>query len=458
MPQLRDDRAAAGMNEIDHALPAGQRLAMQLRRSAGPIAARAERGGMVDPDPAGHDQAHLAVDAPAEVVPQLIAGHAVRRCVAIHRRHHDAVGERQTADDERCEQSQARFDHAVPLFRLCGAILRADEAPLGEGQKGRADTMRIDVHAHYISKEYVALLEAVGAGETDPSQARPAPSLEADLDTRFGAMAAAGVDAQLLSGSTVQPYLVKRDDAVRGARMLNDATAEVVRGQRARFGAFAALPLPHIDASLEELRRAFDELAMDGIGITTSILGKSPADPAFDPVWRELDRRSGVLFIHPTGFACGSEPIRQSRLRMPLGGTLEDTFCAMQLMERGFQTIFPNVRVILAHLAGSLPFLLHRFERSAGSWPLERERPSLAIRRYWYDSVNGHPAALRCACETFGPERIMLGTDYPYWSGDAHVWAIRYVEESGLSQATIDAILGTNAQLLFPGRFSDVLT
>ena len=191
--------------------------------------------------------------------------------------------------------------------------------------------MRIDVHAHYISKDYVALLEAVGAGEADPSLAKPAPSLEADLDTRFGAMAAAGVDVQLLSGSTVQPYLSKCDDAVRAARMLNDATAEVVRGRRARFGAFAALPLPHVDASLEELRRAFDELAVEGIGITTSILGRSPADAAFDPVWRELDRRGGILFIHPAGFACGSEPIRQSRLRMPLGGTLEDTFCAMQL-------------------------------------------------------------------------------------------------------------------------------
>ena len=93
----------------------------------------------------------------------------------------------------------------------------------------------------------------------------------------------------------------------------------------------------------------------------------------------------------------------------------------------------------------------------ARSWPSERERPSLAVRRYWYDTVNGHPAALRCACETFGAERIVLGTDYPYWSGEAHTWAVRYVEESSLPAATVDAILRKNAAGLFPGRFSEEL-
>lgn len=315
--------------------------------------------------------------------------------------------------------------------------------------------MRIDVHAHYISKAYVDLLAAVGAGEADASLAKPAPSPQADLEKRFVDMGSAGVDAQMLSASTLQPYLSKRDDAVRAARLINDATAEIVRGRRGRFGAFAALPLPHVDASLEELRRAFEELEMDGVGISTAVLGMSPADSAFDDVWRELDRRSGVLFIHPAGFACGSEPILTSTYRMPFGGTLEDTMCGVQMIERGFQTLFPNIRVILAHLGGSLPFLLHRFERTTRSWPAERERPSAAVRRYWYDSVNGHPAALRCACETFGADRIVLGTDYPYWSGDAHTWAVRYVEESGLPPSTVEAILSGNASALFPGRFQD---
>jgi aminocarboxymuconate-semialdehyde decarboxylase len=314
--------------------------------------------------------------------------------------------------------------------------------------------VQIDVHAHYLVPEYVEQLHERGGDETDTTLAREVKGAQADLDARVTAMAAAGMDAQILSLSTLQPYVSKREDATALARLANDAYAQLVRVYPQRFAAFAALPLPHVDAALQELGRCLDRPEFAGIGITTSILGRSPADPAFDPVWRELDRRGSVLFIHPAGLACGADVLLNTPLHMTLGGTLEDTLCAMQLFECGFHQRYPNLRVILPHLGGTLPFLMHRLDRTAHSWPAGRDKPSVAARNYWYDSVNGSPASLRCACEVLGSERIVLGTDYPYWRGEDHVRAVRYIEESALPAATVEGILRRNAAALFPGRFS----
>jgi predicted TIM-barrel fold metal-dependent hydrolase len=314
--------------------------------------------------------------------------------------------------------------------------------------------LQIDVHAHYLVPEYVQQLHDRGGNEVDTTLAREVKDARADLDAREAAMAAAGMDAQILSLSTLQPYVSKRADATALARLANDGYAQLVRGHPRRFAAFAALPLPHVDAALAELERCLDQPEYAGVGITTSILGRSPADPAFDPVWRELDRRRSVLFIHPAGLACGAGVLLNTPLHMTLGGTLEDVLCAMQLFERGFHQRYPNLRVILPHLGGTLPFLLYRLDRTARAWPDDRDVPSIAARKYWYDSVNGTPAALRCACEAYGAERIVLGTDYPYWSGEHHVQAVRYIEQSDLPSETVDRILRRNAAALFAGRFA----
>jgi aminocarboxymuconate-semialdehyde decarboxylase len=313
--------------------------------------------------------------------------------------------------------------------------------------------MQIDVHAHYFAPEYVQRLHERGAGETDTTLARDVEA-QADLGARFAAMDAVGMDVQILSLSTLQPYLSRRADAAELARFANESYAALLRKHPQRFAAFAALPLPHVDDALRELTAWLDEPGFVGVGIATSILGRSPADPLFDEVWRELDRRRSVLFIHPAGTACGATALVATPLHMTLGGTLEDTVCAMQVIERGFHRRYPNLRVVFSHLGGSLPFLMHRLDRTARAWPAEHDAPSVAVRSYWYDSVNGHAASLRCACDTFGADRIVLGTDYPSWRGDQHAWAVRYIDQSGLPATTVERIRYRNALALFPGRFA----
>jgi predicted TIM-barrel fold metal-dependent hydrolase len=135
----------------------------------------------------------------------------------------------------------------------------------------------------------------------------------------------------------------------------------------------------------------------------------------------------------------------------PLGGTAEDTLCAIHMLQSGFTERFPNVRVIMPHLGGTLPFLMHRLDRPVrnslpGKAPLET-----VSRAFWYDTVNGYPHALQCACAAFGVDRIVLGTDYPFFRDDAYQWQVEYVLQSGLSDAEAQAIFSDNTRRLFAG-------
>ncbi len=314
--------------------------------------------------------------------------------------------------------------------------------------------MRIDVHAHYFSSDYLDMLDGSGGVESTTSPGRRSlwPSPSADLAVRFEAMDRAGVTLQILSVSGVAPYFHDASAAIAAARLANDQYAELVRAHPDRFLAFATLPMPHVDVALAELERALDDLSAVGVTLSTSVLGRSLADPLFAPIFAELNRRRSVLFIHPAGVACHSPDVMSSGLQWPLGAPFEDTLCAVQLIQAAFPTRYPDLRIILPHLGGTLPMLVKRLDE------LSRRHVSVelnmfdAVRRFWYDTVNGFPAALRLACDAFGTDRIVFGTDYPFWREEAHQLAMTYIHEIGLSDAEKAAIFAGNARGIFGDR------
>jgi aminocarboxymuconate-semialdehyde decarboxylase len=313
----------------------------------------------------------------------------------------------------------------------------------------------IDVHAHYFPTAYVDLLEEIGNGEIEMRSPRAGswPTTEADLEQRIEAMDRAGVDVQILSVAAGGPYLRDAVAATRAARTANDRYAEAVRRRPQRLAAFAVLPLPHVEPALAELARAFDELGMIGVGICTVMAGKYLGDPVFDPIYAELDRRRAVLFVHPTAGACGSPLLLQSGLAWPLGAPLEDAAAALQLLQTGFVRRFPNVRVVISHLGGMLPFVTERLDHTVERFMPGLGRPSEELKHFWYDTANGHPAALRCACDTLGVERLVLGVDYPFVRGAEYDHGNAYLDAIGLSAAEVRAIRTTNAATLL-GAFA----
>jgi len=314
--------------------------------------------------------------------------------------------------------------------------------------------MRLDVHAHYFSKEYLALLERLGidAQRLEPGHRLLHPTREADFAERFAAMDRAGVDKQILSVSGVTPYSLEERNAVEGARFANDCYAGIVRELPARFAAFGVLPMPHVVASLAEIARALDDLDLWGVTIMTSILGTSLADPAFDPIYSELDRRGAVLFIHPAGLACGSAELVATGLTWPLGAPFEDSMAILELLQTGFTQRFPRIRTIVPHLGGTLPFIIQRLDHMAQRYMPGKGVPRDEMRKFWYDTVNAYPPSLRLAIETFGIDRVVFGTDWPFWKGDAHQLAADYLAQAGLTPEEIAAIDSGNARALFGAR------
>jgi aminocarboxymuconate-semialdehyde decarboxylase len=305
--------------------------------------------------------------------------------------------------------------------------------------------MRIDVHAHYYPREFVEAYARLGKPGGGANQA---PGGKVPIDERVDMLAEAGIDLQILCVGAQQPTFEKTEDAVAGARFANDLYADICKGYGGRYAAFAATPLPHVDAAIDEVGRCLETLGMLGVNTGTSVAGRPLDDPAFAPFFAELDRRRAVLFLHPQGI--GAPMTDAYGLSWMIGGCFEDTVTSLRLVMSGLTTRYPNVKIIVPHLGGTLPFLMQRIDDSvarnvfAGAKPVVT-KPSEAVRSLYWDTVNGYPAALRCSCEAFGADHIMLGTDFPYLEFDP---CVRYIQESGLPEDDIDMILEKTAQRL----------
>jgi 6-methylsalicylate decarboxylase len=309
--------------------------------------------------------------------------------------------------------------------------------------------MSIDVHAHFLPTEYFEVLDRLGGIEQKTGSGRTMwPNGAADLEARFAAMTQAGVERQILSISANAPYFRDEAAGIEGARYANDLYADAVRRHPRRLSAFGTLPLPHVAASLKELARALDGLGMVGITLSTAVFGAPLAGGTFDAIFAELDRRGSILFVHPAGMACGARPLVESRLAMALGAPVEDTACILQFMQADVPLRFPNMRVIFSHLGGTLPFLMHRLEHQSKSF-MPGKSPRALARHFYYDTVNGDGGALRLASDAFGSDRLLFGTDYPFWRDEAHAHAASYIRNSGLAPNAIEAIFEGNATKLF---------
>jgi predicted TIM-barrel fold metal-dependent hydrolase len=315
--------------------------------------------------------------------------------------------------------------------------------------------MRIDVHAHLWVESYMDVAEREGPDYLKPNvkflRQLGGSESEKDMGARFEHMDETGIDLQIISPSGLPLYSEDETKAVRLARYSNDFFADYVERFPDRFRSYAVLPLPNVEASIAEVERAFDTLGMRGVIMLTSILDRSPADPLFDPVWAELDRRKAVVFFHPAGVGAGSRKMMDEGLAWNIGAPIEDTMVATQLVYAGIPQRFPNVKIIIAHAGGAMPMLLARLNDSpdpavAFDTP---EPPSELAKRLFYDTItHGHPPALRCAVESFGESQIVFGTDYPANTGERARRAVDYVTES-LPDEAARRILDSNAAQLF---------
>jgi predicted TIM-barrel fold metal-dependent hydrolase len=333
------------------------------------------------------------------------------------------------------------------------------EAPPAPPPTGPAIGRRIDVHQHYVSPDYLAVLASQPQGTIGAQVANtfrtytPARNIE-EMDK-------AGVAVGMVSPTAPAAWFGNVEQARKIAREMNEyAAAKMVGAYKGRFGLFAVLPMPDVDGSLAEIAYAFDTLKADGVSFLTSYDNKWLGDKTFDPIFDELNRRNAVVYTHPLEAACCRNPLINSR--EGAGGnvsaqTLEyptdTTRIIMNLIASNTATRCPNVKFIFSHAGGTLVSIAQRFlgaqvTADALGKPVEPNSRLHHVRRFYYDTAgSANPIQLQSLKLLVPASQIVLGTDFPFGNIPT---TCAGVQTSGFSTAELQGIYRDNALKMLP--------
>jgi 6-methylsalicylate decarboxylase len=303
---------------------------------------------------------------------------------------------------------------------------------------------RIDVHHHVVPPQYV-----------DDSMPIKLPDTEKQLESMNTWHIQSAITS--LTPRVVLKNLHRLRDV---ARDCNEFQARRCLEHPSRFGAFALLPLPDVDGALEELSYALDILHLDGVGLFSSVSDCYLGDPRFDPVLDELNRRKTVAFIHPTH----CEAPEHARLHAPpfvVEYVFDTTRAVVNLVYSGTLKRCPDIRFIVAHCGGTVPFLAQRMammEGHRGAKGLTDVLPTLRSLYYEVASTTSR-FALRSLQELADPRHILWGSDLPFVYGARLQEEVDHWEHyDGFDADARRSIEQRNALELFPRLATKVST
>lgn len=304
---------------------------------------------------------------------------------------------------------------------------------------------RIDVHSHFLPPFYRTALSANGHSNPDGMPAIPSWSKDAHIEM----MSTANVTKSILSISSPGVHITSNASLTRSlTRECNAYAAKLKTDDPERFGFWAALPLPDVDASLEEIDRAVEERC-EGFGLMTNYAGIYLGDERFGRVFARLNELQATVFLHPTkpcthiahpagdsggeGDGKGEEKVDATPLGnqypVPIFEFLFDTARAVvNLFCTGTIEACPNVTFIIPHAGGALPPLLTRFIQFSSVVPGGRKLDAAKVRAqldsqfyfdlagFVFDGDQGGQGQLKALVEGFdiGHKRLMYGSDFPF--------------------------------------------
>ncbi len=344
--------------------------------------------------------------------------------------------------------------------------------------------MIIDFHAHLVSEKFIADLRdgrfaptvtiEAGSGPT-PSTAKMGagekwdvmvvkesassgesrsflPRQALDVEMRLEHMKNTGVEMQILSHLTAMSFYTL-DAGVGGelAAALNDGLADLARRMPKKFACMAGVPLQDPPAAAAELERAVG-LGHIGVKIGSNVRGVNLNDRSFDVFWDKAVSLDVPVFIHPGDIIGSKDRMKDFHLNNLLANPLDTSIAAACLIFGGVFDRFPDLKVVLAHLGGFIPWIRGRLQQGY----LERDEPkecgSKAPETYmdklYYDTVIHNADCMEFAVKTLGVDQILYGTDCPWNIGNLEP-ARKIPGLSSLSNEEQEKILLGNVKRLY---------
>jgi aminocarboxymuconate-semialdehyde decarboxylase len=237
------------------------------------------------------------------------------------------------------------------------------------------------------------------------------------VDMILAAMDAAGLDRRVL---TPPPFTYRYWDepsATAGlARLLNEATAEVVSSHPTRLLGLCTVPLQDPQAAIVEMNRGIDELGLAGVGVGTNVNERLLSDPSLRPFFRAAAERSAPILVHPEFVP--SPRYSDYYLINLVGMPVETGTTLANMALTGMLEELPDLRVCFVHGGGVAPYLLGRWSHSWNARADTRRHSTVPPRAlldsiYW-DSLTHSPQALSFLVELMGADHVVIGTDAPF--------------------------------------------
>ncbi|KAK0634248.1 hypothetical protein B0T17DRAFT_586150 [Bombardia bombarda] len=320
---------------------------------------------------------------------------------------------------------------------------------------------RVDVHHHFVPPFYA---QALVDGGGDPSGwSIPDWTINKDLELNEAESISFAILSITAPGAGIVP--LKQQPAF--CRQANEYAASIAADHPSRYGFFATVPSLLDPASAQaEIIYALDTLHADGVilytryGEDNHYLGH----PDFASTWDLLDARGTVVFVHPT------HPVDTTLVNKFLPQPMidyphETTRTACDLITSGTVRSHPNVKIILPHAGGTLPYLALRpaamlpyipGTSSGNTTELSGAQITESFmedaRSFYFDTaLSSAPLVLGLLKDFAKPNRVLFGSDYPYAPTPAIKQMNRNLNDYNKTDSEFVQSVNTGAALeLFP--------
>ena len=293
--------------------------------------------------------------------------------------------------------------------------------------------MKLDLHTHFYTEQFFQTIRDLPAefsfdksstGQTIITYRGArffgvTPAMT-DVNKRLEDMDRVGIDVEVVSLSTPNVFFTDAEHQPAVARMINDSYADLIARHPKRFKGFASIPMDDREGARNELHRAIDTLKLNGVILLSNIGGKPLTSAEYRPFFAEANRMKLCIFLHPM-IPAQSDAFREYVLGPIIGFPFDTSLAVARMCYDGMFAEFPDIRWLIGHLGGAVPYLMERMDNGYRDFPECRAKidqlPSFYLKRLYYDTVSFSTHTLTMVRNMVGADHMVMGSDYPHLLG-----------------------------------------